>query len=122
MPTKFLELKDGVIVEIGAPTALREEMHTSTAEQVNTTMRMVASMVGDIVRPLGDAFSHLYDALDVPIAVETAEVELGLSFSAEGQIFIAKSKAEGTLKIKVVFKTTQVKTLTTEDAAKKNKS
>jgi hypothetical protein len=72
---------------------------------VDTTMRMVASMVSDIVRPLGDAFNHLYDALDVPVAVDTAEVEVGLSFSAEGQIFIAKSKTEGTLKVKVVFKT-----------------
>jgi len=53
MATKFLELKDGIIVEIGAPDALREEMHTSMAEQVDTTMKRVASMVGDIVRPLG---------------------------------------------------------------------
>ena len=122
MSTKFLELKDGVIVEIGAPSEVREEMHASTAERVDTTMRMVASMVGNIVRPLGDAFSHLYDALDVQIAVETAEVEMGLSFSAEGQIFIAKSKAEGTLKIKVVFKATPLAAGETEDAAKAKKS
>jgi hypothetical protein len=63
-----------------------------------------------------------YDALNVPIAVETAEVELGLSFSAEGQIFIAKSKAEGTLKIKVVFKTMPPAVGRTQDAAKTTKS
>jgi hypothetical protein len=122
MSTKFLELKDGIIVEIGAPNEVREEMHTSTAERVDTTMRMVASMVGEIVRPLGDAFSHLYDALDVAMSVETAEVEMGLSFSAEGQIFIAKSKAEGTLKIKVIFKTTSPAAGRTKDAAKAKES
>jgi hypothetical protein len=104
MATKFLELKDGVIVEIGGPSDIREEMHTSTAERVDTTMDMVGSMVSRILRPIGDAFRGLYDTLDVPIALEAAEVELGLSFSAEGSLFVAKSKAEGNLKVKVTFK------------------
>ena len=119
MSTVFLELGDGVLVEIGPPSGPRTEMHTSTAEQVNTTMRMVASKAGDIVRPLAATFGQLNDALDVPVVVDTAEVELGLSFSAEGQIFIAKSKAEGTLKIKVVFKTTQSRPTSNDDVKKK---
>jgi hypothetical protein len=106
MATQFVELKDGIIVEIGGPTDVRQEMHTSTAEHVDTTMEMVASTVNRILRPLGEAFSGLYDTLNVPIAVDGAEVELGLSFSAEGSLFVAKSKAEGTFKIKVIFKVT----------------
>jgi hypothetical protein len=125
MATKFLELGDGIFVEIAAPEELREEMHTSTAERVSTTMRSVASMVKDVVRPLADSFTNLYEALDVPIAVDAAEVELGVSFSAEGQIFVAKTKGEGTLKLKVVFKTvpnSQSATAKTKDAANENES
>jgi hypothetical protein len=107
MATRFLELKDGVIIEIGGPHDARAEMHTATAERVDTTMEMVATMVGRILRPIGDAFSGLQRTLDVPIAVDSAEVELGLSFSAEGSVFVAKSKAEGTLKVKVTFKPTK---------------
>jgi hypothetical protein len=121
MTTKFLELDDDVLVEIAAPAELRDEMHSSTAEHVSTTMEMVAAKIGDIVRPLGDSFTHLYDALDVPVAVDSAEVELGVSFSAEGQVFIAKAKAEGTLKVKVVFKRIQVEAATTDHEPKKPK-
>jgi Trypsin-co-occurring domain 1 len=104
MATRFLELKDGVIVEIGSPGEAREEMHTSSAERVDTTMEMVATMLDRILRPIGDAFAGLHEALDVPVAVDAAEVKLGLSFSAEGNLFVAKSKAEGTLSVRVTFK------------------
>src|SRR6476660_9163499 len=80
MATRFLELKDGVIVEIGSPGEAREEMHTSSAERVDTTMEMVATMLDRILRPIGDAFAGLHEALDVPVAVDAAEVKLGLSF------------------------------------------
>jgi len=103
MATKFLEFKDGVIVEIGAPSDRREEMHTSDADRVDTTMEMVASMLDRILRPIGDAFAGLRDALDVPIEVKEAEVELGVSFSAEGNLFVTKASAEGTLQVKVTF-------------------
>jgi hypothetical protein len=105
MPTQFLELKDGIFVEIGSPMDRRQEMHASTAEQVDTTMEIVGRTLSRILRPLGEAFGGLYEALDVPVAIESAEIELGLSFSAEGSLFVAKSKAEGNLNVKVKFKT-----------------
>jgi hypothetical protein len=104
MATRFLELKDGVIIEIDGPEGVRQEMHTSTAERVDTTMEMVGTMLSRILSPIGEAFKGLHEALDVPIAVDTAEVELGVSFSAEGNLFVTKSKGEGTLKVKVAFK------------------
>jgi hypothetical protein len=104
MATKFLELKDGVIVEIGAPSDSREEMHTSTAERVDTTMEMVGSMLSRILAPIGDAFRGVREVANTPIAITTAEVELGLSFSAEGNLFVTKTGVEGTLKINVTFR------------------
>lgn len=103
MATKFLEFKDGVIVEIGSPADQREEMHTADADRVDTTMTMVASMLDRILRPIGEAFTGFREALDVPIAVKEAEVALGLSFSAEGNLFVTKATTEGTLQIKVTF-------------------
>jgi hypothetical protein len=104
MATRFLELDDGVIVEIGGPDDAREEMHTSTAERVDTTMEIVGTMLRRILAPIGDAFNGLQQSLAVPIELSEAEVEIGLSFSAEGNLFVAKSKAEGTLHVKVSFR------------------
>lgn len=104
MSTKYLELADGVIIEIGGAQDVREEMHTSTAELIDTTMDMVSQRLRKILAPIANSFHSLYDSMDVPIEVESAEVELGLSFSAEGNIFVAKSKAEGTMKVTVSFK------------------
>jgi hypothetical protein len=102
--TTYLQFRDDIIVEIGSPSDGKREMHAANAEQVDTTMEMVGQMLSRILAPIGDAFKHLHDVLDVPIAVEGAEVEIGLAFSAEGNIFVAKSKAEGTLGVKVTFK------------------
>jgi hypothetical protein len=116
--TKFLALQGGVIVEIDDPDSDRVEMHAATAEQVDTTVEMVGSMLGRILQPIGDAFADLSQALNVPVAVSSAEVELGVSFSAEGNLFIAKSKGEATLKVKVSFRPLQVGSVpqpTTED-------
>jgi hypothetical protein len=104
MSTKFLELADGVIIEIGGAQDVREEMHTSTAELVDTTMNMVTQKLRKILTPIANSFHSLYDAVDVPVEIESAEVELGVSFSAEGNVFVAKSKAEGTMKVTVTFK------------------
>jgi len=43
------------------------------------------------------------ETLDVPIKVSDAEVELGLSFSMEGNLYVAKAKTEGTLSVKIKF-------------------
>lgn len=104
MTAKFLELDKGVIVEIGGPLDERSEMHTATAEKVDTTLAMVGSMLGRILEPIGKAIHGMKEALDTPVAVESAEVEIGVSFSAEGNLFIAKTTAEGNLTVKVTFK------------------
>lgn len=104
MATQFLQLSDGIIVQIEAPPEARREMHASSAELVGTSMQMAAATVGRVLRPIAEAISGLYTTLNVPVAVDAAEIELGLSFSAEGKLFVASSKAEGALKVKVSFK------------------
>ena len=104
MATKFLEFKDGVIVEIGGPSDVRKQMHTASADQIDTTMDIVGTMLSRILVPIRNSFAGLQESLNVPVAVDSADVELGLSFSAEGNLFVTKSKAEGALKVKITFK------------------
>jgi hypothetical protein len=103
MASRYIELKDRVIVEVGSPGEERVEMHSATLERVDSSMKVIGDVVDRIVRPIGDSFRDMQKALNVPIEVEKAEVEIGLSFSAEGNIFITKAKAEGSLSVKIVF-------------------
>jgi Trypsin-co-occurring domain 1 len=104
MSTQFLRLSDGIIIQIDGPPEYRQEMHTSTAEQVGTNMQKAADTVGRILKPLAETLGGVYNTLNAPVALDAAEIELGLSFSAEGNLFVASSKAEGTLKVKMTFK------------------
>ena len=101
--SKLLRLGDNVLVEIDGPSDAPVEMHASSAEQVATTMESASRALNKILKPIGEAFHGLKTTLDVPIEVKEAAVELGLCFSAEGHIFVAKAKAEGNLKVTVTF-------------------
>ena len=103
MSNRFLELKDGIIVEVARPREAREEMSTSELEQVETRMRTVGKMLEKITVPLAESLRDLKAVANTPIIVSEAEVEFGLSFSAEGTIFISKSTVEASLSIRVKF-------------------
>ena len=103
MASHYLELGDGIIVEVGSPGEKREEMHNAALERVDSTFEMVGSFIEKMVRPIGQSFVDLKTALDVPIEVKEAEIEIGLSFSAEGNIFVTKAAAEGSLSIRITF-------------------
>jgi hypothetical protein len=79
-------------------------MHSSTLDRVNSSMEQIGDILDRIVRPISESFRDMQKALDVPIEVEKAEVEIGLGFSAEGSMFVTKAKAEGSLSVKIVFK------------------
>ena len=104
MPSRYIELKDNIVVEIGSPGEPRTEMSGSPLDRVDTKIEEVGKIIEKVARTIGDSFEGLHDALDIPIAVEKAEVEIGLSFSAEGTVFITKAKTEGSLSIKISFK------------------
>lgn len=103
MSSRYIELKDNIIVEVGSPGEPRTEMSGGVLDRVDTTVDQIGQIVERIVRPIGETLSGLYDTLNVPIKVDKAEVELGLSFSAEGNIFVAKAKTEGSLSVKISF-------------------
>jgi Trypsin-co-occurring domain 1 len=103
MASRYIELKDRIIVEVGSPGEGRVEMNSAILDQVDFSMKQVGDIVDRIVRPIGESFRDMQKAVDVPIEVEKAEVEIGLSFSAEGNIFITKAKTEGSLSVKIVF-------------------
>jgi len=104
MATKLLKFNDGVLVEVGVQRDQAQEMSVNAAERLKMNFEAACGLLRQIATPIKGAFANLADELKTPIKIETAEVELGLSFSAEGNLFVTKATGEASLKIKLVFK------------------
>jgi len=98
----FIQLKDGIVVEI-RETANAPQLVAGGPVGIPKTLEQAVAMLPIIISGIGKAFKGMSETLNVPIKMGEAEVELGLSFSMEGNLFVAKSTAEATLTVKIKF-------------------
>jgi len=99
---KLIELENGLMMEVDVPQSEIEMISGGgdMVEKVKSSMGTVESMLIQSVKPIVNA----YAVLNKEIKLEQAEVEIGIGFSAEGNIFIAKGNASANLKVKLVLK------------------
>ncbi len=100
MGTKLIELEDGTFVEVEVPGEQLEEISGSLSEQVTTTFERVQPIIVNSCRPILKAWKEL----NQEIKVEQAEVEIGLSFTGEGNLYVTKSSTSANLKVKLTLK------------------
>lgn len=100
MPSKLIELEDGTLVEVEARTDHSREISGGFAEKVNTGLDQVQPIISKTCRPILAMCREL--AKDNEI--ESADVDLGFSFEAEGNIYLAKVKAGANIVIKLKVK------------------
>lgn len=100
MATKLIELEDGTLVEVEIPTQQVQQISGGFTDKVNATFDKIHPILTRICRPITTAWQEI--SQDVDIA--HAEIELGLGFEGEGNIFITKSKVSANLTVKLVFK------------------
>lgn len=104
MASKLIKLEDGTLVEIEAYGANYEEISGSTAEEkVGAAMANVKPLLLKVVGPIADAWAEINQEMHV----EQAEVELGLSFEGEGNLYVTKAKAGANITVKLVLKPQQ---------------
>ena len=101
MSKKLIELENGLLMEVDVPQSEIEMISggSDMVEKVNKSMDTVREMLIKSVEPITQA----YEALNQDVVLEKAEVEIGIGFSAEGNIFIAKGKGSANLKVKLVL-------------------
>lgn len=100
MASRLIELEDGTLVEIEATGAYFEEIAGSAAEKVGAAMANVKPLLLKVVGPIADAWAEINQEMHV----EQAEVELGLSFEGEGNLYVTKAKAGANITVKLVLK------------------
>jgi len=102
MSKKLIELEDGLMMEVEVPQSEIEMISGGgdMVEKVQSSMGTIEKMLLQSVQPI----INTYNTLNQEVTLDSAEVEVGIGFSAEGNIFIAKGNANANLKVKLVLK------------------
>jgi hypothetical protein len=101
MATTLLKFKTDegeVLIAAPAPDSLvRATGHLEdTVEQVEESLDSALRVVGGV----SESFRKVFDRL----SADTAEVELGLKFTAKGSVYVVEATGEASLRIKLSFK------------------
>jgi hypothetical protein len=100
MTTKLIQLEDGTLVEIEVPVDQAQPISGGFADRVNATFDKIQPLLVKTCRPIAAAWKEINQEM----SIEQAEVELGLSFEAEGNLYVTKSAAGANLTVKLVLK------------------
>jgi Trypsin-co-occurring domain 1 len=100
MATKLIELQDGILVEVDVVGGEIEQISGSMADKVQSSLDRVKPILVNTCRPIMAAWKEL----NKDMLIEQAEIELGLSFEGEGNMYVAKVTAGANLIVKLTLK------------------
>ena len=101
MASRLIELEDGTFVEIEVPENEAQPISGGAADRIkDATIDRIKPIILKACRPV----SELWDELGKNTHVEQAEVELGLGFEAEGNLYITKAKGNANLVVRFTLK------------------
>ena len=100
MATKLIRLDDGILIEVeAAPGEPQQISGGSPAARVESNLDKIVPVLQMVCLSITRTWKELNQEMNI----QHAEVEIGLSFEAGGDVFIASSKAGATLKVKLVL-------------------
>ena len=100
MPTKLIELEDGTLVEVNVPKDQAQQISGGFADKVSSTFDKIRPVLLKICKPVSETFKEVNEEMDI----EQAEVQVGLNFEGEGNLYVTKSKAGANLMVKLILK------------------
>jgi len=100
MPTQLIQLDDGTLVEVEAKPDEVQQISGGFAERVESTFDKIRPLLVNTCRPITAAWKELNQEMHI----EQAEVELGLSFEGEGNIYVTKAKTGANLVVKLTLR------------------
>jgi Trypsin-co-occurring domain 1 len=103
MASKLIRLNDGTLVEVEiepVPGQVQQISGGSAATRVESSFKDIAPVLFKVCSSVLDT----WEEHDQDGRLEQVEVEVGLSFEGEGNIYVTKAKAGATLKVKMILK------------------
>ena len=101
MAVKLIELDDGTLVEAEVRPAGNDAIAGNLADTIKNKLDSIGPLLTRVCRSVATA---AWSDLNHDILVDHAEVELGLSFESEGNLYIAKGKAGANISVKLTLK------------------
>lgn len=103
MTTALIRLNDGSLVEVDIPDDQVEQIAGGLPRQVKTSIDVIKPILTNICRPIVAAWKEL-DGFDQGTSVQGAEIEIGLGFEGEGNVYIAKAKTGVNVTVRLMLK------------------
>jgi hypothetical protein len=98
MASRLIKLEDGTLVEIDRPTAGVEEISGGALESIkDATIDKIEPLLERAVKPVAALYRKAHEGIEV----REAEVELGIGFEAEGNLYITRAKGSANLVVKL---------------------
>lgn len=112
MPTQLIKLESGNLIEVDVPADDAKAKNISGGvlggfKIVEKDFSQIKPLVVDACRPIVKAWEEVRHELGKEMYIDQAEVEIGLSFEAGGDVYIAKSTVGANLAVKLTLKPVQ---------------
>lgn len=104
MAVNLIELDDETLVEVELSEDQFQEISGGVNRRVDATFAKIRPLILKTCRPVVEAWKDLRQELGQEMDIERAEVDLGFSFEAEGNLYVTKSKAVANITVKLVIK------------------
>lgn len=100
MASRLIELEDGTLVEVEVPENEARPISGGAADKIKeATIDKIKPILLKACKPIAEVWKELNKDLHI----EQAEVELGLGFEAEGNLYITKAKGNANLVIRLTL-------------------
>lgn len=103
MTTQLIELNDGLLVEVLLEKDLIEPIAGGESKEIVKVDSSIDQVQGILLKASKPVLA-VWEELNRDLIIEKAEIELGLGFEAEGNLFIAKGKGNANLTVKLILK------------------
>lgn len=99
MATQLIKTKDGILIEVertGGASAVSGKFVKSIDKEIKN---MLFPILKSAIKPIQSAWQEL----NKDMTVEKAEIEFGIGFEVEGNVYIAKAKSNANLTVKLIL-------------------
>lgn len=100
MTSKLIQLEDGTLVEVEVRVDEVQQISGGFAENVQATMGKMKDALLKTCRPIAESVKDLSNKVEL----EQVEVEVGLSFDLEGNIYITKANIAANVLVRMTLK------------------
>lgn len=100
MSRTLIQLEDGILVQVEVTGNETQEISGGGAAKVKARLDKLHSVLLHVCQPLVETGRSLRNHVDL----ERVEVEVGLSFDIEGNIYVARTNAGANLLVRMTLK------------------